>query len=269
MTQRLPIILFTNDSLQSKILADALAKRFSLAAVIVQKRKPSQSSRLAVKVLQNIFGNEMLERILIYTKPQKHREALLLEKKLVRKAENFLTARLLTYQTTEWTKVPIIFTENINDSKTEEKIKLLRPALMVVWGTGIIKPNIIALPSIGIINAHPSILPKYKGSFPEFWQCYEDDVAHTGITFHFIDEKVDAGPVIKQTPYKDKWPIDPYTLKSINILSILEQYPNVIEQVLSGSYEKTVQQKSVEKTFRFKDITWEKKHAIFEKLHLA
>ena len=139
---------------------------------------------------------------------------------------------------------------------------------MIVWGTGIIKPNIIALPSLGIINAHPSILPKYKGSFPEFWQCYKGDAAHTGTTFHFIDEKVDTGPLIKQTPYKDKWPIDPYTLKSINVLSILEQYPDVIEQVLSGSYEKTVQQKSHEKAFRFKDIIWEKKRAIFEKLDL-
>lgn len=268
MMQRLPIILFTNGSLQSKILAEVLSKKFSLAAVIVQKRNPSQSSKLAVRFLQNVLGKEMLERILIYRKPKKQRDTLLLEKKLVRKAEIFLSARLLAYPTTDWPNVPIIFTENINDKETEEKIKLLHPALMVVWGTGIIKANIIALPGIGIINAHPSILPKYKGSFPEFWQCYTGDVAHAGTTFHFIDEKVDTGPIIKQMTYKDKWPIDPYTLKSINILSILEHYPSVIEQVLSGSYQKTVQQKSDEKALRFKDITWEKKRAIFEKLRL-
>jgi methionyl-tRNA formyltransferase len=47
------------------------------------------------------------------------------------------------------------------------------------------------------INLHPSLLPKYRGPDPVFWQLqnHEQD---TGISLHLLTETLDAGPVFHQ-----------------------------------------------------------------------
>ena len=51
--------------------------------------------------------------------------------------------------------------ENFNSSKSEEVLKTLNPDLIILAGSRIISSNIIDIPTIGILNAHPGILPKY------------------------------------------------------------------------------------------------------------
>ena len=50
---------------------------------------------------------------------------------------------------------------------------------------------------IPVINIHPSILPKYKGTHA-IERAFESDDTEIGITIHYVNEKVDSGEIILQ-----------------------------------------------------------------------
>lgn len=55
----------------------------------------------------------------------------------------------------------------------------------------------LAVPTLGTINLHPSLLPAYRGADPLFWQIY-DGVEEGGVTVHLVDEGEDHGPILNQ-----------------------------------------------------------------------
>ena len=59
--------------------------------------------------------------------------------------------------------IPINFFDRINDPLFVEVIKDAKPDLIVLGGAPLIKKRIIDLPTIGVINSHPGILPEAKG----------------------------------------------------------------------------------------------------------
>jgi len=48
-----------------------------------------------------------------------------------------------------------------------------------------------------ILNIHPALLPAFKGAHA-IQDAYEYGIKVTGVTVHFVDEKVDHGPIIMQ-----------------------------------------------------------------------
>lgn len=52
-----------------------------------------------------------------------------------------------------------------------------------------------------IINIHPSLLPAFKGA-SAIKDAFDFGVKVTGVTVHFVDEKMDNGPVILQSAVK-------------------------------------------------------------------
>lgn len=51
-------------------------------------------------------------------------------------------------------------------------------------------------PPIGAVNLHPSLLPRWRGPAPLFWQLRAG--AAIGVTLHRLTERFDAGPVLAQ-----------------------------------------------------------------------
>ena len=50
-----------------------------------------------------------------------------------------------------------------------------------------------------IVNVHPALLPSFPG-LDAIGQALEHGVRVTGVTVHFVDEDVDTGPIILQSP---------------------------------------------------------------------
>lgn len=69
--------------------------------------------------------------------------------------------------------------------------------IIVATFNQILKKHLIDLPKLGIINYHPSLLPKYKGPSPISWVLLKDELK-TGITIHKLSIKVDAGDILLQ-----------------------------------------------------------------------
>lgn len=86
----------------------------------------------------------------------------------------------------------------LKDQKDIKQIEELKPDLGILASYGAIIPKeILNLFPKGILNIHPSLLPKYKGPSPVQFTILNGD-KKTGTTIIKLDEKVDHGPIIFQ-----------------------------------------------------------------------
>jgi methionyl-tRNA formyltransferase len=63
-----------------------------------------------------------------------------------------------------------------------------------------IPPDALAVPRLGWINGHPSLLPRHRGPLPVAWAIRDGD-EEIGITFHRMDADLDTGPILAQRRY--------------------------------------------------------------------
>ncbi|MFP4073825.1 MAG: phosphoribosylglycinamide formyltransferase [Actinomycetota bacterium] len=84
-----------------------------------------------------------------------------------------------------------------------------------------------------ILNIHPSLLPAFPGAHAVD-NALEYGVKTTGVTVHFVDEKVDHGPIVSQVAV----PVhDDDTARTLHERIQAEEhllYPRVVEAFVSG-----------------------------------
>ena len=79
-----------------------------------------------------------------------------------------------------------------------EDLKALRPDLCVTAAFGqILSQEILDIPTIGTVNVHSSLLPKYRGSAPVNWAIMEGETV-TGVTTMMTDQGLDTGDILLQ-----------------------------------------------------------------------
>lgn len=72
----------------------------------------------------------------------------------------------------------------------------LSPDACVVAAYGKILPSwLLAIPRLGCINVHASLLPKYRGAAPINWAIANGE-RETGVTIMQMDEGMDTGPML-------------------------------------------------------------------------
>lgn len=82
--------------------------------------------------------------------------------------------------------------DSINKPANVDSLKSLNPDIVVIIaGNQIIKKAILDVPRYGVINAHSSLLPAYKGLMPTFW-VLKNGEEKTGVTVFFLTEGIDA-----------------------------------------------------------------------------
>lgn len=81
-----------------------------------------------------------------------------------------------------------------------EQLKALRPDLAVVVAYGrLLRADVLTIPRLGCLNAHFSLLPKYRGAAPVQWSLVRGE-AKTGVTLFWLDEGMDTGHVQASLP---------------------------------------------------------------------
>jgi methionyl-tRNA formyltransferase len=84
--------------------------------------------------------------------------------------------------------------DNHNSPACRVMLEALKPELVVLGGTRIIRLPLLAIPPRGTLNAHPGLLPRLRGSASVGWALYKD--LPIGVTVHFVDAAIDTGPII-------------------------------------------------------------------------
>jgi methionyl-tRNA formyltransferase len=83
-----------------------------------------------------------------------------------------------------------------------QDLKDLKPALILVAAYGLILPQeVLDIPSLGCVNVHASLLPRWRGAAPLQHALLSGDT-HTGTTLMQMDAGMDTGPILAQEPLK-------------------------------------------------------------------
>lgn len=87
---------------------------------------------------------------------------------------------------------------SLKAAPVQADLAALRPDLLAIVAYGrIIPQSVLALPPLGGINLHPSLLPAYRGASP-IQAAIADGVTTTGVTIMCLVDELDAGDIILQ-----------------------------------------------------------------------
>ncbi len=94
--------------------------------------------------------------------------------------------------------IPVFQPKNLKDKENLTPLTYTEFDFFVVLAYGKIMPAwLIDLPKYGTINAHPSLLPKFRGASP-IRSTLLHDLSAAGVTIMQMDAELDHGPILKQ-----------------------------------------------------------------------
>ncbi len=94
--------------------------------------------------------------------------------------------------------LPVFQPEDIKSPVVMEQVRYLHPDLIIVAAYGQLLPSsLLALPRLGCMNIHGSLLPKYRGAAPVHWALLDGE-SKTGVTIMMVSEKLDCGGILTQ-----------------------------------------------------------------------
>ena len=155
------IVLFGSGSPLSTVVLDAVAQRFSVAAVVVPA---IGHGALRARTLALVGAS--------VTRP------------FVRAARRL---GILT--------VPMAPGEQAN---VAARLARLSPDLICVASFPmLLRAPLLGVPRLGAVGVHPSLLPRHRGGWPLFWTYFHDD-RDCGVTVHWLDAGPDTGDIVFQ-----------------------------------------------------------------------
>lgn len=94
--------------------------------------------------------------------------------------------------------LPLLQPKGLRNPAAIQAVADLAPDLLATVAYGrIIPAEMLAIPPLGAVNAHPSLLPAYRGASP-IQQAIADGQSETGVTILFQTAALDAGDIILQ-----------------------------------------------------------------------
>ena len=98
--------------------------------------------------------------------------------------------------------VPVTVGGDVNSEEFLAHLREKKVELIVsISGTQLYKKKLRAQTPAGIINCHGALLPQYRGLMPSFWTLANGE-KEGGISVHFVDRKLDNGPIVVQGRYR-------------------------------------------------------------------
>lgn len=97
--------------------------------------------------------------------------------------------------------IPYYEVNTVNSEETKNHLKKHELDLVFNQSQHIVKKDVLTIPKFGMFNRHGAILPYYRGRLAPFWQLLNKE-DFGGITYHFLNEKIDDGDIIIQTKIK-------------------------------------------------------------------
>jgi len=94
--------------------------------------------------------------------------------------------------------VPTARFRNVNDAQPKDRIRQFGPDLLISFSCpNRLSADVLALPTIGSLNVHSSLLPAYAG-MAGYIHALRNDDPYTGVTVHEMVERLDAGRIVRQ-----------------------------------------------------------------------
>jgi len=89
----------------------------------------------------------------------------------------------------------LFYVPNINGDECKSVLKGIQPDILVIkTGETILRDRILDIPAVATLNAHPGLLPNYRGMDAVRWALLNGD--DIGVSVHIVTADVDGGPIV-------------------------------------------------------------------------
>ncbi len=139
--------------------------------------------------------------------------------------------------------IPVLQPENLKSEAFINELKSFNPDLIVVVAFRMLPKVVWALPKLGTINLHASLLPDYRGAAPINWAIVNGE-KKTGVTTFFIDEQIDTGRIILQKEIEIDFSDNADTLHDKIMTIGADLLIETIEKIENGTV-KTIEQEQI------------------------
>jgi len=242
------IVFLTNNSGPAKFITNNLHVKGLLDATIIEDGSAKKITKI-IREIKFISLKRIPEKILdlftiwIYSQLTKR----YIEKHLLKpnNIEAFPTG------------IDLHKVQNASSSQCLSILKSLEPELIIVFGTSILKPEVLSIAKRYTLNIHGGIVPKYRNVHSDFWAVSKKDFTNIGISIIHLDPGIDTGDIAMQGLLKVSSDDTLFSIKKKNIELSLQLITQTIEMAKTGSLPKTQQSKLIDgfyKTPRFIDF---------------
>jgi len=145
---------------------------------------------------------------------------------------------------------------SFNHEDTVQKVKAENPDLIIVFGTPILKGEILNVAHKAILNIHRGIVPEYKGGGLPTWTLYNNDFDYLGVTIHVCTANLDAGDIVAQQSYRLEKNDHIHTLRAKTTMLAAQLLKEVIRGYAQAKV--TYAKQGPGKTWRSKDLNLNK-----------
>lgn len=89
----------------------------------------------------------------------------------------------------------ILRVADIHGPETLREVEAFAPRLGLSLAAPVLRKSLFGIPKDGTLNLHKGRLPDYRGMPPAFWEFWNGE-QEVGCTVHWVDERLDTGPVV-------------------------------------------------------------------------
>ena len=123
---------------------------------------------------------------------------------------------------------------SINGADGVAALRALRPDVVLVNGTRIIRREYLEAVGCPFVNTHAGITPAFRGVHGGYWALVEQEPELCGVTVHLVDPGIDTGAVLAQARV---YPTDADNFASYRFLQLAAAIPcllRVLPEVARG-----------------------------------
>lgn len=134
--------------------------------------------------------------------------------------------------------------KNLKNPEFQEELRALKADLQIVVAFRMLPIAVWDMPSLGTMNLHGSLLPKYRGAAPLNWAVINGD-KETGATTFFLKHQIDTGDLLFTTKVEIGEEESVGEVHDKLMIQGSELILKSVQAVESGDYETTAQDESL------------------------
>lgn len=123
---------------------------------------------------------------------------------------------------------------HINHSDVVALARRLQPDVIAVFGTSLIRGELLCEGRLGIVNLHGGLSPEYRGADCTFWALYNGEPQKVGCTLHWIDAGIDTGGLIAHVSPQVRADDDELKLFWRAVQASAEVYGELLRRLAAG-----------------------------------
>ena len=150
----------------------------------------------------------------------------------------------------------------INEVEYAESIRALKPDLIAVCGSSILKEPILNIPSVGTLNLHSGLSQFYRGLYTTEWALLNKEPECIGATVHFVSKGIDDGGIICQGRPKLEKDDHPNSIYAKVVILGVDMMIGAINDIFGGDGE-AVQPQFLGRLYQRKDYSLRIKNQVW------